>query len=164
MWHYMCCPSHRQLLLALWWLHLTNAPSQPCSSSGGVYITWEFTSLSAAAAPAAAAAAAAAVQDGLPGALPAYRGTVDAVRTIVAREGWLGLYAGLTPSMLGSSEAGGKGGNSTGRHLLLHCAQHLAAVRQQGTAAIPAWLWLHCAVVRWQQARSPAHPLRHRCV
>jgi hypothetical protein len=28
------------------------------------------------------------------------------VRTIVAREGWLGLYAGLTPSMLGSSEQG----------------------------------------------------------
>ncbi|KAF6251347.1 mitochondrial carrier domain-containing protein [Scenedesmus sp. NREL 46B-D3] len=47
------------------------------------------------------------VQDGLPGALPAYRGTVDAVRTIVAREGWLGLYAGLTPSMLGSTVSWG---------------------------------------------------------
>jgi hypothetical protein len=53
---------------------------------------------------------AAAVQDGLPGVLPAYRGTVDAVRTIVAREGWLGLYAGLAPSMLGSSEGGGQAG------------------------------------------------------
>ncbi|WIA17660.1 hypothetical protein OEZ85_014463 [Tetradesmus obliquus] len=47
------------------------------------------------------------VQDGLPGALPAYRGTVDAVRTIVAREGWLGLYAGLAPSLLGSTVSWG---------------------------------------------------------
>jgi hypothetical protein len=56
---------------------------------------------------------AAAVQDGLPGALPAYRGTVDAVRTIVAREGWLGLYAGLAPSMLGSSERRGNSSSSS---------------------------------------------------
>eukprot|EP00882_Tetradesmus_deserticola_P015449 GHRQ01016462.1.p1 GENE.GHRQ01016462.1~~GHRQ01016462.1.p1 ORF type:complete len:132 (+),score=46.77 GHRQ01016462.1:749-1144(+) len=55
------------------------------------------------------------VQDGLPGALPAYRGTVDAVRTIVAREGVLGLYAGLAPSLLGSSEARqGRGGEGSG--------------------------------------------------
>lgn len=47
----------------------------------------------------------AAVQDGLPGQLPVYRGTVDAVRTIVRTEGWRGLYAGLAPSILGSSEA-----------------------------------------------------------
>lgn len=45
------------------------------------------------------------VQDGLPGQLPMYKGTVDAVKTILRTEGWRGLYAGLTPSLIGSSEA-----------------------------------------------------------
>ena len=43
-----------------------------------------------------------AVQDGTPGAAPAYRGTRDAVRSIVRQEGWRGLYAGLAPALLGS--------------------------------------------------------------
>lgn len=46
----------------------------------------------------------AAVQDGMPGQLPMYKGTLDAVKTIVRTEGWRGLYAGLTPSIIGSSE------------------------------------------------------------
>jgi len=46
----------------------------------------------------------AAVQDGMPGQLPMYKGTLDAVKTIVRTEGWKGLYAGLTPSIIGSSE------------------------------------------------------------
>lgn len=58
--------------------------------------------LSAATATATASSA---VQDGSGGQLPAYRGSVDAVRTIVRREGWRGLYAGLAPAMLGSSES-----------------------------------------------------------
>jgi solute carrier family 25 folate transporter 32 len=47
------------------------------------------------------------VQDGLPGQLPAYRGTLDAARTIVRNEGWQGLYAGLAPSLVGSTVAWG---------------------------------------------------------
>ena len=42
------------------------------------------------------------MQDGTPGAAPAYRGTQDAVRSIVRQEGWRGLYAGLAPALLGS--------------------------------------------------------------
>ncbi len=34
--------------------------------------------------------------------LPSYRGTLDAVRTMVRQEGWRSLYAGLYPAMLGS--------------------------------------------------------------
>lgn len=47
------------------------------------------------------------VQDGLPGQLPMYKGTADAVRTILRNEGWQGLYAGLAPSLLGSTVAWG---------------------------------------------------------
>jgi solute carrier family 25 folate transporter 32 len=47
------------------------------------------------------------VQDGLPGQLPMYKGTVDAARTIIRNEGWQGLYAGLTPSLIGSTVAWG---------------------------------------------------------
>jgi hypothetical protein len=47
------------------------------------------------------------VQDGLPGQLPAYRGTLDAARTMLRLEGWQGLYAGLAPSLLGSTVAWG---------------------------------------------------------
>eukprot|EP00775_Hariotina_reticulata_P003272 gene3272-3549_t len=43
------------------------------------------------------------VQDGMPGQLPMYKGTLDAVKTIVRTEGWRGLYAGLTPSIIGST-------------------------------------------------------------
>mmetsp|Transcript_9558 Transcript_9558/g.32991 ORF Transcript_9558/g.32991 Transcript_9558/m.32991 type:complete len:348 (+) Transcript_9558:302-1345(+) len=40
-------------------------------------------------------------------ALPRYRGTQDALRSIVRVEGWRGLYAGLAPSVLGSGVAWG---------------------------------------------------------
>jgi solute carrier family 25 folate transporter 32 len=36
-----------------------------------------------------------------------YKGTVDAARTIIRNEGWQGLYAGLTPSLIGSTVAWG---------------------------------------------------------
>jgi solute carrier family 25 folate transporter 32 len=36
-----------------------------------------------------------------------YRGTADAVRTILRVEGWQGLYAGLAPSLIGSTVAWG---------------------------------------------------------
>lgn len=36
-----------------------------------------------------------------------YKGTVDAARTIIRNEGWQGLYAGLTPSLIGSTIAWG---------------------------------------------------------
>lgn len=47
------------------------------------------------------------VQDGTPGQLPAYRGTSDAIRTICRTEGWRGLCAGLTPSLIGSTASWG---------------------------------------------------------
>ena len=43
-----------------------------------------------------------AVQDGIAGVLPAYRGTVHAVKSIIREEGWRALYAGLSPALLGS--------------------------------------------------------------
>lgn len=43
-----------------------------------------------------------AVQDGIQGVLPAYRGTVHAVRCILAEEGWQSLYKGLSPALLGA--------------------------------------------------------------
>lgn len=46
------------------------------------------------------------VQDGLPGS-SAYRGALNAASTIVREEGLRGLYAGLTPALLGSGLAWG---------------------------------------------------------
>ncbi|GAB4819511.1 hypothetical protein N2152v2_006557 [Parachlorella kessleri] len=46
------------------------------------------------------------VQDGA-GALPLYRGTLDAVRRMLQEEGWRALYAGLTPALIGSGVAWG---------------------------------------------------------
>ena len=44
----------------------------------------------------------AAVQDGIPGPLSAYRGTVHALKSIVKEEGWRALYSGLGPGLLGA--------------------------------------------------------------
>lgn len=44
------------------------------------------------------------VQDGIAGVLPAYRGTVHAVKSIIREEGWRALYAGLSPALIGSGE------------------------------------------------------------
>jgi solute carrier family 25 (mitochondrial folate transporter), member 32 len=46
----------------------------------------------------------AAVQDGVRGALPLYRGVADAVGSIVRQEGWRSLYAGLTPALIGAGD------------------------------------------------------------
>jgi hypothetical protein len=43
-----------------------------------------------------------AVQDGVKGFLPAYKGTVDGLARMVREEGWRSLYAGLSPALLGS--------------------------------------------------------------
>ena len=43
-----------------------------------------------------------AVQDGVKGILPAYNGTVHALKSIVMEEGWKALYSGLTPALLGA--------------------------------------------------------------
>ncbi|KAL0048960.1 hypothetical protein WJX82_003336 [Trebouxia sp. C0006] len=42
------------------------------------------------------------VQDGIPGPLSAYRGTVHALNSIVKEEGWRALYSGLGPGLLGA--------------------------------------------------------------
>ena len=42
------------------------------------------------------------MQDGIAGVLPAYRGTVDAIRCIIRDEGKRALYAGLFPALIGS--------------------------------------------------------------
>lgn len=42
------------------------------------------------------------VQDGMQSVLPSYRGTLDAMATMVRQEGWRSLYSGLYPAMLGS--------------------------------------------------------------
>lgn len=47
------------------------------------------------------------MQDGVKGALPLYRGAVDALRSIVREEGRRALYAGLTPALVGSGAAWG---------------------------------------------------------
>ena len=45
-----------------------------------------------------------AVQDGVQNILPAYRGTVHAIKSIIAEEGWRALYSGLTPALFGAGE------------------------------------------------------------
>ena len=45
-----------------------------------------------------------AVQDGVPGPLSAYRGTVHALKSIVKEEGWRALYSGLAPGLLGAGK------------------------------------------------------------
>lgn len=43
-----------------------------------------------------------AVQDGIRSVLPAYRGTVHALKSIVIEEGWQSLYNGLSPALFGA--------------------------------------------------------------
>ena len=45
-----------------------------------------------------------AVQDGVQNILPAYRGTVHAIKSIIAEEGWRALYSGLSPALFGAGE------------------------------------------------------------
>jgi len=99
-------------------------------------------------------------------ALPRYRGTQDALRSIVRVEGWRGLYAGLAPSVLGSgvawglyfmaynafkgqfrSEPGvGIGSSSSGpvRHVPLSPLQNLVCAAEAGTMVTlmtnPIWV------------------------
>lgn len=44
------------------------------------------------------------MQDGVPGPLSAYRGTVHALQSIVREEGWRALYSGLAPGLLGAGD------------------------------------------------------------
>lgn len=45
------------------------------------------------------------MQDGIAGVLPAYRGTVHAIKCIIRDEGKRALYAGLFPALIGSGMA-----------------------------------------------------------
>lgn len=95
-----------------------------------------------------------AVQDGLPGQLPVYRSTTDAVRTILRTEGWRGFYAGLSPSLLGSSEC-----------LLLLCA--LLSMSSGSNWGAYVNLHMHSkfslpVIVLLLPPSRPAHTHKHR--
>lgn len=47
------------------------------------------------------------VQDGVPGPLSAYKGTLHALKSIVKEEGWRALYSGLAPGLLGAGVSWG---------------------------------------------------------
>ena len=59
-----------------------------------------------------------AVQDGVRGTLPLYRGVTDAVGSIVRHEGWRSLYAGLSPALLGAGGPSGAQAKDRAKHIV----------------------------------------------
>ena len=83
--------------------------------------------------------------------LPRYRGTRDALRSMIRVEGWRGLYAGLAPSVTGSGVAWGlyfmayngfkqqfRGGGQAGGSGLLGSSQHQLSPLQNLVCAAEA--------------------------
>jgi len=94
------------------------------------------------------------VQDGVQGILPAYRGTVHALKSILADEGWRSLYNGLTPALIGAGVSWGLyfaaynqakvRWQRVGGHGQLSPVQHLLAAAEGGAVVClitnPIWV------------------------